>query len=256
MPSRLQSPYRSHKNSLYMSTLALPSRTPAAVHPWAPRFAQAITGLLCLEAVLFQTPAVVAVAAALIVLALIGPRWSPVAYLFALLPVKPAELEPSRPVRFAQWIALVMLAAAIVLLYAGAPTAGWILTGMVAVVALFSAISGICVGCIAWKQIARRAGSAHDLKSAFGLSGTGPWLLVVTADNCPRCGPAKAAIHDAARGHEIVDVDLDEHPEAGALPIWSVPAGIVIAQSGEVGMVKSGLIGAVEAAELVSALAP
>ncbi|MGB1626202.1 MAG: DUF4395 family protein, partial [Miltoncostaeaceae bacterium] len=73
-----------------MSTFALPSRTPAAVHPWAPRFAQAITGLLCLEAVLFQTPAVVAVAAALIVLALIGPRWSPVAYLFALLPVKPA----------------------------------------------------------------------------------------------------------------------------------------------------------------------
>jgi len=77
---------------------------------------------------------------------------------------------------------------------------------------------------------------------------------VVTADNCPRCGPAKAAIHDAARGHEIVDIDLDEHPEAGALPIWSVPAGIVIASSGEVGMVKTGRIGAVEAAELVSAL--
>lgn len=237
-----------------MSTFALPARTPAAVHPWAPRFAQAITGLLCLEAVLFQTAPVVVVAAVLIALALIGPRWSPVAYLFALLPVKPAEMEPSRPVRFAQWIALVMLAAAIVLLYTGLELAGWIVTGMVAAVALFSAISGICIGCIAWKQIARRAGSAHDLKSAFGLQGAGPWLLVVTAPNCPRCPAAKQAILAAAGSHAVVDVDLDEHPEAGALPIWSVPAGIVIEPSGEVGMVRTGRIGAPEAAELVGAL--
>ncbi len=237
-----------------MSTFALPARTPAAVHPWAPRFAQAITGLLCLEAVLFQTAPVVIVAAALIVLALIGPRWSPVAYLFAVLPVKPAELEPSRPVRFAQWIALAMLAVAGVLLYTGFELAGWIVTGMVAVVALFSAITGICIGCIAWKQIARRAGSAHDLPTAFGLTGPGPWLLVVTAPNCPRCPSAKQAILAAAGSRPVVDVDLDEHPEAGALPIWSVPAGIVIRPSGEVGMVKTGRIGAVEAAELVSAL--
>jgi hypothetical protein len=237
-----------------MSTLPLPARTPAVVHPWAPRFAQAITGLLCLEAVLFQTAPVVVVAAVLIALALIGPRWSPVAYLFALLPVKPAELEPSKPVRFAQWIALVMLAVAIVLLYAGLELAGWIVTGMVAAVALFSAISGICIGCIAWKQIARRAGSAHDLKKAFGLQGAGPWLLVVTAPNCPRCPAAKQAIHAAAGSRPVVDVDLDEHPEAGALPIWSVPAGIVIQPTGEVGLVKTGRIGAPEAAELVSAL--
>lgn len=237
-----------------MSTFPLPARTPAVVHPWAPRFAQAITGLLCLEAVLFQTIPVVVVAAAFIALALIGPRWSPVAYLFALLPVRPAELEPSKPVRFAQWMALVMLVVAIVLLYAGLDLAGWIVTGLVAVVALFSAISGICIGCIAWKQIARRAGSAHDLKKAFDLQGQGPWLLVVTAPNCPRCPAAKQAIHDAAAGRAVVDIDLDEHPEAGALPIWSVPAGIVIESSGDVGLVKTGRIGAPEAAELVGAL--
>ena len=52
---------------------------------------------------------------------------------------------------------------------------------MVAVVALFSAISGICIGCIAWKQLMRRGGSAHDLKKAFDLQGKGPWLIVVTA---------------------------------------------------------------------------
>lgn len=237
-----------------MSTFSLPARTPAVVHPYAPRFAQAITGLLCLEALVFQTAPVVIVAAVLIALALIGPRWSPVAYLFALLPVKPAELEPSKPVRFAQWIALVMLAVAIILLYTGLEVAGWIVTGMVAAVALFSAISGICIGCIAWKQIARRAGSAHDLKKAFDLQGPGPWLLVVTAPGCPRCPAAKQAIHDAAGTRAVVDIDLDEHPEAGALPIWSVPAGIVIEPSGDVGMVKTGRIGPPEAAELVSAL--
>jgi hypothetical protein len=237
-----------------VSTFPLPARTPAAVHPWAPRFAQAITGMLCLEAIIFQTQAVVVVAAVFIALALIGPRWSPVAYLLALLPLRPAELEPSRPVRFAQLMAISMLIVAIALLYAGATTAGWIITALVAIVALFSAISGICIGCIAWKQLVRRGGSAHDLKKAFDLEGSGPWLLVVTAPNCPRCGPAKRAIEDAAGSRQVVSVDLSEHPEAGALPIWSVPAGVIVQPSGDVGLVKTGAIGANEARELVSAL--
>ena len=55
----------------------------------------------------------------LIALALIGPRWSPVSWLFSLLPVRPAELEPSRPVRFAQWIAITMLVVASVLMSMG-----------------------------------------------------------------------------------------------------------------------------------------
>ena len=156
--------------------------------------------------------------------------------------------------RFAQLMAISMLVVAIALLYAGASTAGWIITGLVAAVALFSAISGICIGCIAWKQLVRRGGSAHDLKKAFDLEGNGPWLLVVTAPNCPRCGPAKRAIEDAAGSRQVVSVDLSEHPEAGALPIWSVPAGVIVESSGDVGLVKTGVIGANEARELVNAL--
>ena len=52
----------------------------------------------------------------------------------------------------------------------------------------------------------------------------------------------------------MVNVDLSEHPEAGALPIWSVPAGVIVEPSGNVGLVKTGTIGANEARELVSAL--
>jgi hypothetical protein len=51
-----------------------------------------------------------------------------------------------------------------------------------------------------------------------------------------------------------VSVDLSEHPEAGALPIWSVPAGVIVESSGDVGLVKTGVIGANEARELVNAL--
>jgi len=237
-----------------VSTIALPAHTPAVVHPWAPRFAQAITGMLCLEAVLFQTWPAVAVALALVLLALVGPRYSPVAWLFRLLPVRPAELEPSAPVRFAQLIAAVMLGVALILLLAGLDVAGWIITGMVAAVALFAAISGVCIGCIAWKQMVRRGGRARDLRSALDLTGSGPWLVLVTAPNCPRCGPAAAAIRDAAGDLPVVRVDLAEHPEAGALPIRSVPAALIVGGDGEIGLVRTGRIGAEEARELVAAL--
>ena len=98
-----------------------------------------------------------------------------------------------------------------------------------------------------------RERSACDVL-ARDLEGSGPWLLVVTASNCPRCGPAKRAIEDAAGSRQVVNVDLSEHPEAGALPIWSVPAGVIVEPSGNVGLVKTGTIGANEARELVSAL--
>ena len=59
------------------------STRPAAVHPLAPRFAQGITGLLCLEAIMFGTPAAVVVAFALVAVALFAPRFSPVGWVLA-----------------------------------------------------------------------------------------------------------------------------------------------------------------------------
>lgn len=48
-----------------------------AVHPHLPRLAQAVTGVLCLEALLFQDPWVVAVPLALVAVARFAPQWSP-----------------------------------------------------------------------------------------------------------------------------------------------------------------------------------
>ena len=90
-----------------------------AVHPLQPRFAQAITGVLALEAAVFGQPAALAVALALVLLSLLGPRWSPVAWLFRRIAPPATDLEPAAPVRFSQGLAAVFLAAALALVLAG-----------------------------------------------------------------------------------------------------------------------------------------
>ncbi|MCC6833001.1 MAG: DUF4395 family protein, partial [Thermoleophilia bacterium] len=93
--------------------------TPAAVHPLAPRFAQGITGVLCLEGILFDTPAAVIAAFALVAVALFAPRFSPVGWVFRKV-ARPADhLEPAAPTRFSQVLAFAFLAAAAVLLITG-----------------------------------------------------------------------------------------------------------------------------------------
>ena len=100
---------------------------PATVHPLQPRFAQAITGALCLEGTVFQTPPAVAVAWLLVVLSLAGPRWSPVAWAFRRIAPPARELEPAAPPRFAQGMAAVLLTASLALFLAGMDTAAWVI---------------------------------------------------------------------------------------------------------------------------------
>src|SRR3954466_16329202 len=57
------------------------------------------------------------------------------------------RIEDARPPRFANMVGFVFLTAATLLFVAGATTAGWTLTLIVAALALLAATSGICVGC-------------------------------------------------------------------------------------------------------------
>lgn len=68
------------------------------------------------------------------------------------------RLEDARPPRFANIVGCVFLTAATILFIAGASTAGWVLTLIVAALALFAAISGICVGCEMYLWLARVRG--------------------------------------------------------------------------------------------------
>jgi Domain of unknown function (DUF4395) len=227
----------------------------SAVHPLEPRFAQAITGALCLEATVFGQPAVVAVALALVLLDLAGPRRSPVAWLFRLVARPPAELVPAAPVRFSQALAAALLAGSVALLFGGARTAGWVVAGLVAAVALVSAITGVCAGCEAYRLLlARRAGADGDVRAGLGLAGPGPWLVVLTAPGCGSCEPVAREMERAA-GREVVRVSLADHPRAAALPVRSVPAALAIDAEGRLRAARAGRLGRVDLDGVVAALA-
>lgn len=226
-----------------------------AVHPLQPRFAQAITGVLALEAAVFGQPAALAVALALVLLSLLGPRWSPVAWLFRRIAPPPADLEPAAPVRFAQLLAAAFLAVALALVLAGLDVAGWIVAGMVGAVALLSAVTGFCIGCEAYRLLlARRGGAEGDLRDELGLEGGGPWLVVLTAPGCARCEPVARELERAAGGREVVRVNLAEHPRAAALPVRSVPAALAVGADGRLRRARAGRLGRPEIAEVAAAV--
>ena len=218
---------------------------PATVHPLQPRFAQAITGALCLEGTVFQTPPAVAVAWLLVVLSLAGPRWSPVAWAFRRIAPPARELEPAAPPRFAQGMAAVLLTASLALFLAGMDTAAWVIAALVAVVALFSAISGICVGCEVYRLLlAARRGDGEDVRADLGLEGRGPWLVVLTAPGCARCEPVARELERAAGDRAVLRVSLAEHPRAAALPVRSVPAALAVDGDGRVRAARAGRLDA------------
>jgi hypothetical protein len=241
-------------------------QTIAAVHPLQPRFAQAVTGVLCLEAAIFRVWPVVAVALGLIVLNLASPRWSPVGWLFRMVapppkemePVAPPpkEMEPVAPVRFAQGMAVAMLAASLVLFALGLALAAWVIVWAVAVVALFSAISGICVGCEIYRVLlASRRGDAHaDLRAPLGLAGQGPWLVVLTAPGCVRCEPVAREFERAADGREVLRVNLAERPAAAVVPVRSVPAALAVGSDGRLVTARAGALRRDELTEIAAAV--
>lgn len=226
-----------------------------AVHPLAPRFAQAITGVLCLEALVFGTPLAVVVALGLVLLSLAGPRWSPVAWLFRRIAPPPGELEPAAPVRFSQGLAAIFLTLALALMALGFAAAGWVVVGMVSAIALISAVSGFCIGCEVYRLLlASRRGGEGDVRADLGLSGAGPWLVVLTAPGCARCEPVARALQSAAGEREVVRVNLAEHPRAAALPVRSVPAAMVVGADGRLRVARAGRLGSPEFDQVLAAL--
>jgi hypothetical protein len=86
----------------------------------------------------------------------LGRRWClPCLAYFELIQPRFGEgpLEDSRPPRFANMIGLGCLTGATVFFLAGLPLAGWLLTGLVAALALLAAVTGFCTGCWVHKLI-------------------------------------------------------------------------------------------------------
>jgi phosphate/sulfate permease len=121
----------------------------------APRFNQAVVGLLSLAAVTTGPWWLLALLAVQLAVGLtLGRRWclQCLAY-FELVQPRFGEgpLEDSRPPRFANVVGAVFLSAASLAFATGLEAAGTALGALVAALALLAAVTGLCVGCEAYK---------------------------------------------------------------------------------------------------------
>jgi hypothetical protein len=121
----------------------------------APRFNQAVVGLLSLLAVLTGWWWLLGVLALQLAVGLtLGRRWClPCLAYFELVQPRFGEgpLEDSRPPRFANMVGVAFLGGATLASALGAATLGLVLGSLVAALALLAAAAGFCAGCEAYK---------------------------------------------------------------------------------------------------------
>ena len=138
-----------------MARAAHPYLDTSVIDARAPRFNQAVIGLLSLVAVTAGPWWLLALLAAQLAIGLtFGRRWClPCVAYFELVQPRLGEgpLEDARPPRFANVVGAVVLTAASVAFAAGAESAGTVLGALVAGLALLAAATGLCVGCEAFK---------------------------------------------------------------------------------------------------------
>ena len=145
--------------------------TARAAHPYrdldvidsrAPRFNQAVIGVLSLLAVVTGWWWLLALLALQLGLGLtLGRRWclTCLAYFELIQPrIGEGPLEDSRPPRVANMIGFVVLAGASIAYAAGLTDAGIALGLLVTVLALLAAVTGFCTGCEAYKLGCRLTG--------------------------------------------------------------------------------------------------
>ena len=138
-----------------MKRRADPYRDTEVIDARAPRTNQAVIGIVALVAVLAGWWILLALLAIQLALGLtLGRRWC-VACLFYFEVLQPrlgeGPLEDSRPPRFANLVGLGFLTAATAAYAAGWQTAGGVLGGIVAALALLAAVTGFCAGCTAYR---------------------------------------------------------------------------------------------------------
>lgn len=139
---------------------------PTQVDPRGLRVVAAITAVvLAVVLVVPSEPVRVTLLAIQVVVfaiaAFVGLGRSPYAVFFATV-VRPrigppAELEDSRPPRFAQVVGLTFTTVALVALLAGATTVALVATGFALVAAVLNAAVGLCLGCELYLALRRLA---------------------------------------------------------------------------------------------------
>lgn len=129
------------------------------VDPRAPRFGQTLTASGLVLGIALGLPALIYLVTAVLLVALLTRwRYDPYAILWRTI-VRPAvgrpdDPEPAAPHRFAKLMGAVGTAGASLLLLVGVPAPGYALAGVVALAAGLAAVTGICIGCRLYQQVA------------------------------------------------------------------------------------------------------
>lgn len=135
--------------------LADPYRDLDVIDSRAPRFNQAVIGVLSVVAVASGWWWLLALLAAQLAVGLVfGRRYCLpcLAYFELVQPVfGEGRLEDARPPRFANMVGFAFLTGASISYAFGARTLGAVLGGLVAVLALVASATGLCAGCEAYK---------------------------------------------------------------------------------------------------------
>ena len=135
--------------------LADPYRDLDLIDSRAPRFNQAVVGVLSAVAVVSGWWWLLALLAAQLAIGLtFGRRYCLpcLAYFELVQPVfGEGRLEDARPPRFANMVGVVFLTSASLSYALGAWTVGAVLGGLVATLALVASVTGLCAGCEAYK---------------------------------------------------------------------------------------------------------
>jgi hypothetical protein len=234
-----------------MSTSTTTARQLPTAHPYddtdvidarAPRFNQAVIGLVSLVAVLTGWWPLLALLALQLALGLrFGRRWClPCVAYFQLVQPRIGEgrVEDARPPRFANMVGLVFLGGASVAYLAGLPLVGAVLGGVVATLALLAAATGFCAGCEAYRLLSRlrgvRAGTVGAVDLAeLGATGGEAVVVQFTHPLCSDCHELERRLSAGPR--PLHTVDVSRRPDlARRYHVAVVPTAFAVAGDGTV----------------------
>jgi Domain of unknown function (DUF4395) len=208
----------------------------------APRFNQAVIGLVSLVAVVTGWWPLLALLALQLLLGLrFGRRWClPCVAYFQLVQPRIGEgrVEDARPPRFANMVGLVFLGAASVAYLAGLPLVGAVLGGVVAALALLAAATGFCTGCEVYKLLSRLRGVRAGTVGAVDLAELGATAgeAVVVQFTHPLCSDCHELERRLSAGPRALHtVDVSRRPDlARRYHVAVVPTAFAVAGDGTV----------------------
>jgi Domain of unknown function (DUF4395) len=207
----------------------------------APRTNQAVIGGLSLVAIVTGTEWLPALLALQLVVGLtLGRRFClPCLLYFELIQPRVGEgpVEDARPPRFANMMGAGFLAAATLAFLLHAPVVGWVLTVLVAALALLAAVTGLCLGCEMYRLSARLRGiSARRLRRIEPDDvelGSAGGVVEFTHPLCSDCRDWQERL--ALEGRSPVLVDVSRRPElARKYGVAVVPTIVAVHSDGTV----------------------